>query len=207
MNPQATAQPLALTTASQPADDAATSTAMLTRGIAAGDRDAFAMFYAQWFERVLLAARRLTRREEAECLDIVHDVMLKVVHRMVALADERALDAWMAKAILTTVLDRRRAEQRRRRRETTVALHADAVSEPDAVAAALLHDERIRWLRRELDGLPRREREAVLARFVGDRSFAELGRVLGISGDAAAGRVRRTLLWLARRAREVFGHV
>lgn len=189
-----------------PAGAAELSPDALTAAIARGDRDAFAAFYERWFDRVFATARRLVRAGDADCLDVVHDVMLKVAKRMVPLADQRAVDAWMAKTILTTVLDRRRAEKRRLARERVVALPEDAATGPDDLAEALLRDERIAWLRRELDRLPRGERTALLARFCDDRSFAELGQALGISGDAAHGRIRRSLLRLVQRAQRVFGH-
>ncbi len=189
-----------------PAGAAEPSPAALTLAIARGDRDAFAAFYERWFDRVFATTRRLTRAGDADCLDVVHDVMLKVAQRMVPLADQRAVDAWMAKTILTTVLDRRRAETRRLARERVVAVPADATTGPDELADALLRDERIAWLRRELEQLPPRDRAALLARFRDDRSFAELGSALGISGDAAHGRIRRVLLRLAQRAQRVFGH-
>lgn len=183
------------------------SHAELTVAIASGDRDAFACFYDAWFDRVLATARRLTRGNDADSLDVVHDVMLKVARSMVALGDQRAVDAWMARTILTTVLDRRRVQRRRSARETVVATPADACANGEGTMLdALLHDERIAWVRAEIVTLPEHERQALRARFEGGHTLAEVGTLLGISGHAAHGRIRRALERLTRRAREVFGH-
>jgi len=188
------------------ADDG-NSQAAWTAAIARGDREAFARFYDVWFDRVHAVARRLARGPGEDHLDLVHEVMLKVVHRMVPLRDQRAVDAWMARAILTTVLDRRRVELRRRRRETAVAVAADATLDgAETLAHALLSDERLTWLRAELGRLPERDRLALRARFEDGSTFAEIGALLNTTGDAAHGRIRRALAHLARRAREVFGH-
>ncbi len=207
MNPSTHVLALPLSAQPNRSGEGMPSLATLTRAIARGDRDAFAAFYELWFDRVQATARRLTRADETECLDVVHDVMLKVAQRMVPLADERAVDAWMAKAILSTVIDRRRAASRRRVRESAVAMQEDASVDGElAVVEALSRDEQLVWLRRELEALPRHEREALVARFHDDRTFAEVGELLGVTGDAAQGRIRRALARLAHRAKEVFGH-
>ncbi len=182
-----------MTQASQPTDAAAT-----TRAIAAGDEAAFAAFYAVWFAPTLAMAKAASRRDESFCLDVVQDVMLAVCRRLPALRDERALRAWMAKATCRSVVDRGRAESRRRRREHEVA----ATSEVGEAIDVVLDAEQRAWLATALGELPLVEQKLLSARFEPGGSVTAAGAALGLSPDAAHGRLRRVLSRLRERARE-----
>jgi RNA polymerase sigma factor (sigma-70 family) len=171
----------------------------LTAAIARGDEAAFATFYELWFERAYAKARGITKRDEAFCLDVVQEVMLKVARKMRALPDEESVAAWMAQALLTTALDCMRGEARRLRRER-------AAARPEALPAAPAWEEaeRLAWLRERLAELPATDRALLVVRFAEDGTLDEVGATLGVSGDAAHGRIWRTLARLRRRAREWF---
>ena len=68
------------------------ATRELTAAIARGDSAAFARFYEARFDRAFATARDLTGRDEAFCLDVVQDAMIRVTHRIPTLPDERSLD-------------------------------------------------------------------------------------------------------------------
>lgn len=171
----------------------------LCLGIRAGDERAFGEFYDRWFPRALQLARAVTRADEALGLDIVQDVMLKVVHRLPALAGERAVAAWMAKTISATAIDRCRSEQRRLRREQHAA-RGERVD--DDTLQAMGQYEQLSWLRAQLLALPSDERVLLQQRFHGDASMGELAASLGLTVDAVHGRVRRLLLRLQRAAKD-----
>lgn len=177
--------------------------AALAPRIAAGDPAAFAVFYEAWFDPTFALARAISRRDESFCLDTVQDVMLKVIHGMPALASEDAVAAWMSKATWSAVIDRIRAERRRERREAGVAAsRPEAVPEPWELAFGA---ERGAWLQQQLAALPATERTLLLERFCGDGTVTEAGARLGLSADAAHGRVRRILARLRKAAAEWFG--
>jgi RNA polymerase sigma factor (sigma-70 family) len=182
---------------------AAPPSAHLTARIARGDPDAFGAFYEAWFERAFALARSITRRDEAFCLDVVQDCMLRVVRSMRPLADERAVQAWMAKTVLSTALDGLRSERRRAQREET-ATQRTAAATPDAHAEAEAA-EQTAWLRERLAELSAEERELLWQRFAGDATLQAAGAALGISGNAAHGRIRRILERLRAAAKGVFG--
>ena len=104
-----------------PRPDSRVPTAHLTGRIADGDENAFAMFYEAWFDRVFAMARAMSRRDEAFCLDVVQDCMMRVVRGMKPLTDERAVSAWMGKTVFSTIADRIRVERRRAGREQAAA--------------------------------------------------------------------------------------
>jgi RNA polymerase sigma-70 factor (ECF subfamily) len=176
----------------------------LCRAIRRGDERAFERFYDLWFARAQALARAVTRGDEATGLDVVQDVMLKVVHKLPALASERAVASWMAKTISASAIDRCRSEQRRRRREQAVAaVRGEAVG--DGMVDELHIAEQIVWLRSQLLALSQGERLLLQQRLLGERSLAQVGEALGLTSDAVHGRTRRLLLRLQRAAREWFG--
>src|SRR3954464_2660020 len=53
--------------------------ASLTASLAAGDRAAVEAFYRRYFELLFRAARRAAGRDEAFCLDVVQEAVLRVI--------------------------------------------------------------------------------------------------------------------------------
>lgn len=178
-------------------------TAALTAAIAGGCEVAFGAFYDAWFDAALTLARSASRRDEAFGLDVVQDVMWKVVKRMPPLANEAAVEAWMARAIVRAVLDRLRQEMRRQRREVRAGAVRAAAHDADA-PTALLAGESMQWLHAQLAELPAIDRELLTARFASDSSVTAAARALGLGADAAHGRLRRCLARLRRAAQEWF---
>jgi len=172
----------------------------LARRIAAGDEAAFVVFYEAWFAPTLALAKAIGRRDESFSLDVVQDVMLKVVNKLPALRDDIAVRAWVTRTVANAVTDRLRAEARRDRRERV----ADGAREPhaDEPWLQLVANERHAWLLASLADLSPTDRELVTARFGASTTVAAAAAALGLSEDAAHGRLRRTLLRLRQRARE-----
>ncbi len=172
----------------------------LARRIAAGDEAAFAVFYAAWFAPTLALAKAISRRDESFSLDVVQDVMLKVVNKLPALRDDIGVRAWMTRTVANTVTDRLRAEARRSRRERVV----DGAREPyaDEPWLQLVADERHAWLLANLAALSPTDRELLAARFGASTTVAGAAAAWGRSEDAAHGRVRRALLRLRQQAME-----
>jgi RNA polymerase sigma-70 factor (ECF subfamily) len=181
---------------------AAPRSAHLTGKVARGDPDAFSAFYELWFERAFALARSITRRDEAFCLDVVQDCMLRVVRALPPLADEAAVHAWMAKAVLSTSLDRLRSERRRAQREQSS--RPPSLADARDPSAAAQQAEQQEWLRARLAELPAIERELLALRYAGDGTLESIGAALGISGNAAHGRIRRIVLRLRAAAKGVF---
>lgn len=197
---QNTAQPT-LPVADHPVVDAPPAYA-LTGRIAAGDESSFAEFYEMWFTSTLLLARAISRRDEAWCLDVVQDVMMTVVKKMPALASEEALRAWMTRTVMNAVTDHVRSEARRHRREQAAAdAAADVGREP---WLDLCDQERLSWLTASVGDLPVAEQALLQARFGGTTTVAHEASILGISSDAAHGRLRRALEKLRQKAAEMW---
>ena len=171
-----------------------------TAAIGRGDEAAFERFHAHWFDRSLALARRISGRDEAFCLDVVQDVMLRVVRGIPALRDERAVTAWMARTTTSVAIDHLRADQRRRRRERGGAQIGEEARGPGP-GEQLLDKERSDWLRARIAELDDDERRLLAERFDADRTLEAVGAALGISGNAAHGRLHRLLRRLRDAAR------
>lgn len=182
-------------------DAQAIDSAALSAAIAAGDEAAFTAFYAAWFPATLALARAASRRDEGWCLDVVQDVMFRVCRKLPPLRDERAVRAWMTKAVCHAITDRARNERSRQQRERHVAdERADAhASEP---WLALLAGERAQWLAARVEELPASDRALLAARFADGPSVAAVGATFGLSEDGAHGRLRRAVQRLRTLATE-----
>ncbi len=174
----------------------------LTAAIARGDEGAFAEFYEIWFDRVFAMARSATRRDESFCLDVVQDCMMRVVKSMRPLPSERAVAAWMARALFSTAVDRLRQDRRRALREREVAARVGAESSGDSVE----EQERLDWLEARLAELPSTDRELMRERFESGKTLEAIGADQGMSGHAVHGRIWRIVARLKRAATREFSH-
>lgn len=185
--------------AAAPEEPGSGSVPELTRAIARGDTVAFGEFYEVWFDRAFAMARSISRRDESFCLDVVQDTMLRAVKYMKPLPTEKALTNWVARAVLTVTIDRLRREARRPGREREAAARLLARGEK-----RIADHEQITWLEGRLDELAARDRQLIRERFHHGKSLSEAGAAVGLSGNAAHGRIRRTIERLRRAAKEVF---
>lgn len=177
-------------TAFEDLDDA--SCRRLTTAIRRGDGAAFESFYATFFDPCLLWTRRMTKRDEAFCLDCVQDVMLCVAKELPRLGDKRSLSAWLHRCLHTKAIDRLRSEARRHAREQHAAQPEAAYACPDPLAD-LVASERVAWLEGRLLQLDIDDRSLLEARFVDGETLDASGARIGIGGNAAHGRIRRLL--------------
>lgn len=162
--------------------------------MAGGDTDALGLFYERWFVMMYGEARRLTRRDESFCLDVVQDAMLRIARRMRPMKSDAQLAGWLRTVIRSCACDRLRSEQARLRREQSrqsTSAHA-AGDQPDA--------DRLRWLHGEIERLDESLRRPLLLRIVSGWTLAQIGTALGLSPGAVDGRVNRALTRLRRSA-------
>ncbi len=175
-------------------DDAARR---LSAWIARGDQGALDEFYRAWFNWCYVLARTLTGRDESFCLDVVQDAMLRVARSLKAMKSHRDLERWMTRVVHTTALDLLRRESRRAARERAAARGEGALAADVELA------ERIAWVRDRLAAMPAQDGWLVWLRFGRGRTLEEAGAVEGIGGQAAHGRIRRTIRKMQEPSKEV----
>lgn len=158
-----------------------------------GSEPAFRTLVARHVHLVFATALRQSgNRQLAE--EITQNVFVALARKAPLLARHETIAGWLHR---TTLLESRamiRAELRRQRREDIAAALAatDESSTPthDPVGVIPLLDE-------GLMTLGDAERSALLLRFLEGRTFAEVGRSLGVSEEAARKRVDRAIDRLA----------
>lgn len=172
----------------EPAEDRDATARRLSAGIARGDRGALDEFYRLWFGPSLEVVKRLTGRDESFCLDAVQEAMLRVVRKIKPMTAWGDVDRWMQRVLHTAALDLLRRESRRAARERRGARESagSPVSGPELA-------DQIAWVRARLAELPAADGWLVWLRLGRGRTLKEAGAATGMSGDAAHGRIRRTV--------------
>jgi RNA polymerase sigma factor (sigma-70 family) len=175
-------------------------TEKLTRGMAAGHRDSVEAFYRQYFDYLYVQARRETGRDEAFCLDVVQEAVLRIIRNIKPVSDEPCLRAWMKLVVRTTALDQFRAEKRRNQRAAIpIELHSC-----DDFPYMLFEDEQFEWVKAQLEKFDPQIVEMIELRFEQKWTLARIGQRLGLSPSAIDGRLRRAIAVLRSRAHEEF---
>lgn len=170
----------------------------LTKAIASGNTEAFTFFYRSRFDSMYGEARRVTGRDEAFCLDVVQDAMLRVIRSMRRKSSEEHLRAWLRVVVHTCAYDRLRKELRRRRWEQTAA------SLPIADPAPTDTHEKMAWVQRELSRADDPETRLLVMRYKLDWTLRRIGETLGLGPGAVDGRIGRAVTGMRRRAEETF---
>ena len=176
--------------------DAAEEVRCLTAGVRRGEEDAVRWFHATCFEVMLAEARRIGRRDEAFCLDVVQEAMLKCLRTIRPVDSMAETIAFARVAVRSAAYDALRGERRRRRREELVARGETAPAEVD--------DERLAWLESQLRKLPAESARLIRLRYRLGWSLARIGGLLGLRPGAVDGRIRRVVAKLKVEAEEEF---
>jgi RNA polymerase sigma-70 factor (ECF subfamily) len=152
-----------------------------------------------WLEthgpKLLLFARQQTRsHQDAE--DVLQDAIVKLVEKIRNDEFVGGPDAWQP-YLYTTIrrlaIDLSRRDDRRKRREDTVG-HESADALQDSFhpwfEGESSDDETRVQLEEKLKELPEKFSEVIIMKIWGERTFAEIGEILGISQNTAASRYR-----------------
>jgi len=190
--------------ASAAAGSASAAVAALTASLAAGDEVAVEAFYRRYFDVLYQTAKRATCRDEAFCLDVVQDAVLRVIRSVQQTDSEAAWTVWLRLVVRTTAYDLLRAESRRRRRETTVAAstnEASVTAPAEACDVAEDRDGRLAWLREQIARLDPQLTRAIDLRYNHRWKLARIAEAMGLSIGTLDGKLRRALNRLRRQAR------
>jgi RNA polymerase sigma factor (sigma-70 family) len=169
----------------------------LTSAIASGDTEAFAVFYRQRFEMMYAEARQFTGRDEAFCLDVVQDSMMRVIRSLRPIDTEHALASWLRIVVQRCALDRLRTERRRRRREKAAEIESPTPPRRDEDRS-----ERLDWLQDQLSRLEPDVMHLVNLRFGLEWGLKRIGAALGLKAGTVDGRLGRAIASLRAKALE-----
>lgn len=152
--------------------------------------DAFTELVQRHLSLVHQAALRRTNGQVQLAEEVAQSVFLKLAQNAAGLQQHAVLAGWLYVATRHAAATAMRTEQRRKAREQ----EAQAMNETSTPGVGGSEWERLRpELDSVMDELGEADRDAILLRFFENRAYAEIGRRLRISEDAARMRVDRAL--------------
>jgi RNA polymerase sigma-70 factor (ECF subfamily) len=172
----------------------------LTAAMAAGDEQAIEAFYRDYFAWLYQKARRATGRDEAFCLDVVQESVLRILRCVKPIEGEGPFRAWLRLVVQSTAYDLLKSESRRTRREAVALVSSGGDSPPGPLEYA----EQIAWLRHQLAAMDPEICRMIDLRFHKSWTLARIARLLGLSVGTIDGRLRRAVGRLRELAREEF---
>lgn len=167
--------------------------------MAAGDAAAIEAFYRRYFDQLLQMsanALRMKRYDEARCMDIVHDAILRIVRCVKPMQTELHLLNWCRLVVKSCALDRLRREQRRARREL------DSVR-PESEESDC--SEQIAWLDGQIAALDPALAKIIRLRFRDGWTLARISALLDTTTGKIDGQLRRAIDKLRNEAKVAFG--
>ena len=173
--------------------------AVLVARYAAGDQSAARALTARHAPRVYALARRMLA-DTAEAEDVTQEAMLRLWRAAPAWEDRAAVGTWLYRVASNLCIDRLR-----KRRPLSAEPVPDVADETPSAFSRLADGDRAAALGRALDGLPERQRLAIVLRHFENRSNPEIAVVLDLSVEAvesllARGRRALAAALLGRRA-------
>jgi RNA polymerase sigma factor (sigma-70 family) len=149
-----------------------------------GDRQAAHVLSQRFVPRILGYASRLLSGDRAEAEDVAQEAMLRL-WRIAGdwRQGEARVATWLYRVTTNLCTDRLRSRQRRR-------ISADVADLPDladgvpSVAAQLMQADRMQALARALDGLPERQRQAVVLRHIEGLGNPQIAEIMDMSVEA-----------------------
>jgi RNA polymerase sigma-70 factor (ECF subfamily) len=142
------------------------------------------------YSSLLFRVAHSVLRSRAEAEDVVQDVFVRVLEHRRSLAAVRDMRVWLVRVAWNLAIDRRR---RLRPEQFDEGFAESLVARNLAADEALKEAQRLRSVLRELERLPKAERNVLLLSVVEELGTAEMAEVLGRSESAV-----RALLFRAR---------
>lgn len=170
-------------------------------------RDSAASEWREWLDthgpKMLLFARQQTRSYE-DAQDVLQDAFVKLTEKIRNDEFVGGTEAWQP-YLYTTIrrlaIDLSRRDDRRKRREDTVGRQEEGERHESFhpwFDSDSSDDETRSQLEEKLRELPEKFAEVIVMKIWGERTFAEIGEILGISQNTAASRYRYGLEALKR---------
>lgn len=155
--------------------------------------------WKSWFElhgpKLLLCARQWTR-SLADAEDVVQDAFVRFWRNQRSLGGEPL--ALLLTSVRRAAVDLGRRESRRVVREGRLGPDESEGADEPLFEALADGDDRRRAIEAVLQRLPAEQREVLVLKIWGERSFAEIAGQLGIPPNTAASRYRYALAALRR---------
>jgi len=171
--------------------------AELTRRLVVGDSAAIKEFYERYFELMFREAAFASGGDEATCLDIVQDSLLKMLRCIKPMQTEEQLRCWTRKLVKSVAVDSLRKRRSQLNRERIAAREPNAssnITELEQIQARLM------WLEESLSKLAPDQRRLLSLRYRVGWTLQKIADSLGMKAGAVDGRIRRLVDQLRQQA-------
>jgi len=163
---------------------------LLRRYSAAGSEEAFAELVRRHIGLVYSVALRQVEGDAHLAQEVSQKVFTDLARKASSLVPHPVLSGWLYRGTQFAAIDAMRSERRRRAREQEAQSMHEFATAPDSETDR----EKLRPVLDQVMGeLNDRDRDAVMLRFFEGRPFADIGRRLRLTEDAARMRVERAL--------------
>ena len=164
-----------------------------------GDKQAFAEYYNSFFKTMFVTVERTTGCDEATCLDIVQDAMIKAIKKMKVLETLEQAEAWTRVVAKTTAYDYLRKQTRQRKLTERFFETNKGLTQEDVPAVA-----RLIWVEEQLQQLPTELKSMIALKYRMGWTLQQIGEQFGLKTGAVDGKIRRAIKNLNERALQEF---
>ena len=166
--------------------------ALLQEYARTGSQPAFASFAQRYVNLVYSAARRQVYGDEHDAEDVTQAVFQLLAQRAKSVPVDRPLSGWLLKVTGYCAANARRARGRRENHERRAASMAASIKSSGSEGGSEW-DELSPLLDQGLGKLPAADRDALVLRFMEQKTMRQVGEAMGISEEAAQKRVMRAV--------------
>jgi RNA polymerase sigma-70 factor (ECF subfamily) len=163
--------------------------AALVRRCQAGDKEAFRALVEQ-HSRVLFGTAYLMTRDRGLAEDAVQRALIQMWKHIRSLRLRSSFKAWLIRIVVNEV-----NQQRRKKRVPIVPLEEapEVAGDPDEAEAVVVRHEEQQSLKRALEMLPSKQREAVVLKYFSDLTIPEIAAITGQREGTIKSRLSRAL--------------
>jgi RNA polymerase sigma-70 factor (ECF subfamily) len=159
------------------------------RGCQAGNKEAFRVL-AEEYERKLFGIAYLMTHDRELAADMVQEALLKMWQHIPSLRDRKGLKPWLIRILVNQV-----RQQNRKKQVPTIVIEEvpDVAGDSTETDMDLEQDDIRKNVRHAVGMLPANQREAVILRYFGDLTVAEVALTLGCRKGTVKSRLSRAL--------------
>jgi RNA polymerase sigma-70 factor (ECF subfamily) len=155
----------------------------------AGDKDAFRMLIEQHERMVFGIAYSMTYNRDSAA-DAVQEALLKAWKNLPSLREENAFRAWLVRIVINEVKQQGR---RNREKATFIEKTPDLSDTSDGIETEIERNDIHKAVRRAIQRLPSKQRQAIVLRYFGELTMTEIAFVMGCRKGTVKSRLSRAL--------------
>lgn len=154
-----------------------------------GDNEAYRILYETYIQELFKYGSHFST-DEGMIKDCIQDLFIDLLHYRSNLKKTDNIKAYLFVSLKRIIIKKNRQEERRKQIDIDT-LPFDYFLSVDDNAAALMEDQRLKYMESAMKELSARQREAIYLKFVSNLSYDELSKVLHISYQASRNLIYR----------------